>query len=192
MRTTDCLIKCYTEMLKDFRILKFLFIIIASYLIFEELYNFAVVKPSYTSTLKRKLSTEDFPEMIVCPEPSIDVNEVASKGYQGVKEYFMGFEDFGMPLMGWSGNKSANASKVIEDISTLKTAEDCYPRTPSLSNIWSIDNMDFELIQFSLTKALYTAPLSGRCSKLPRAGVILPQIIPKGMWGPENVKFKII
>ena len=37
----------------------------------------------------------------------------------------------------------------------------------------------------------YTAPLSGRCSKLPRAGVILPQIIPKGMWGPENVKFKI-
>ena len=39
--------------------------------------------------------------------------------------------------------------------------------------------------------SLHTAPLSGRCSKLPRAGVILPQIIPKGMWGPENVKFKI-
>ena len=38
---------------------------------------------------------------------------------------------------------------------------------------------------------LTTAPLSGRCSKLPRAGVILPQIIPQGMWGPENVKFKI-
>ena len=36
-----------------------------------------------------------------------------------------------------------------------------------------------------------TAPLSGRCSKLPRAGVILSQIIPQGMWGPENVKFKI-
>ena len=37
-----------------------------------------------------------------------------------------------------------------------------------------------------------TAPLSGRCSKLPRAGVILPQIIPQGMWGPEYVKIEII
>ena len=39
---------------------------------------------------------------------------------------------------------------------------------------------------------LLTAPLSGRCSKLPRAGVILPQIIPQGMWGPEYVKIEII
>ena len=37
-----------------------------------------------------------------------------------------------------------------------------------------------------------TAPLSGQCSKLPRAGVILPQIIPQGMWGPEYVKIEII
>ena len=40
-------------------------------------------------------------------------------------------------------------------------------------------------------KYLLTAPLSGQCSKLPRAGVILSQIIPQGMWGPEYVKFKI-
>ena len=118
------------------------------------------MKPSYTSTLKRKLSTEDFPEMIVCPEPSIDVNEVASKGYQGVKEYFMGFEDFGMPLMGWAGKKSENVTKVSEDISTLKTIKDC-PTTNettdgfSFSNIWSKDNDYFEAIQFNFTKALY-------------------------------------
>ena len=31
------------------------------------------------------------------------------------------------------------------------------------------------------SKTRRTAPLSGRCSKLPCAGVILPQIIPKGM-----------
>ena len=71
-----------SQLWKDHRILKIIFIIFASYLIFEEVYNFVVVKPTYTSTSKRKLSTEDFPDIIVCPEPSVDVNVVASKGYQ--------------------------------------------------------------------------------------------------------------
>ena len=160
MRTGANLNKFLSQLWKDHRILKFIFIIFASYLIVEEFYNFVVVKPTYTSTSKRKLSVMDFPEIIVCPEPSVDVNVVASKGYQGVKEYFMGFEDFGMPLMGWAGNKSENVTKVSEDISTLKTKEDC-PTTNkttdgfSFSNIWSKDNDYFEAIQFNFTKALY-------------------------------------
>ena len=43
-----------------------------------------------------------------------------------------------------------------------------------------------------LSPCAFTAPLSGRCSKLPRAGVILPQIIPQCMWGPEYVKIESI
>ena len=46
--------------------------------------------------------------------------------------------------------------------------------------------------EYKIINKVYTAPLSGRCSKLPRAGVILPQIIPQCMWGPEYVKIESI
>ena len=40
--------------------------------------------------------------------------------------------------------------------------------------------------------AFTTAPLSGLSLWLPRAGVIPLQMIPMGMWGPENMKIKNI
>ena len=40
--------------------------------------------------------------------------------------------------------------------------------------------------------SVYTAPLSGLSLWLPRAGVIPLQMIPMGMWGPENMKIKNI
>ena len=139
--------KFLSKLCKNHRILKLIFIIFALYLIFEEFYVFVVVKPNYTYTSKRTLSAEDFPDIIVCPEPSVNADVVVSKGYQGIKEYFLGFEDIGRPLMGWDGIKSENVSKVAEDISPLKTTKDCPIGNQSVfsfSSIWSQGNEYFD------------------------------------------------
>ena len=192
MRTGAKFNKLISQLWKDHRILKIIFIIFASYLIFEEVYNFVVVKPTYTSTSKRKLSTEDFPDIIVCPEPSVDVNVVASKGYQGVKEYFMGFEGFGMPLMGWAGNRSENVTKVSEDISPLKTTKDCPLGNQSVfsfSSIWSKDNDNFQPIEFNLTKALY--PHHKCCKVIPPTFQKLRPITGLQIVSFSNVSFEM-
>ena len=69
----------------------FIFTIWALYLIIEKVYIFLVVKPTYTSHEKREMSADDFPEIIMCPEPSIDLKAVKSKGYEAPDGYFKGY-----------------------------------------------------------------------------------------------------
>ena len=80
----------FSILLKDYRILKILFTILATYLIYDELTVFFIKRPTYTSTEKRKMNAQDFPEIILCPEPSIDINSVKSRGYFNTVGYFRG------------------------------------------------------------------------------------------------------
>ena len=58
-------------LLKDYRIFKLFFTIFGSWLISYSIYTFVVVKPTYTSNEQREKSVEDFPEIMICPEPSV-------------------------------------------------------------------------------------------------------------------------
>ena len=82
--------KCYNIFGKDHRFLKLAFIIFALCLIVEEFYEFYVVKPTYYSLAKREMNVEDFPEIIICPDPSVNTTAVSLRGYDGNKEYFLG------------------------------------------------------------------------------------------------------
>ena len=112
------------------------------------------MKPTYTTKMKRKLAHEDFPEILLCPEPAIDVEALNRKGYAGVAEYFYGVSGFVKPFIGWAGNRnnSEDVSEVIKDISTLKTTDDCPLTYHSL--IWSKGEYTTS-IYFNLTRALY-------------------------------------
>ena len=118
----------FSILFKDYRILKILFTILATYLIYDELTVFFIERPTYTSTEKRKMNTEDFPEIILCPEPSIDINAVTARGYQNTVGYFKGrYNDSDLQLIGWGGNTSEGEDvKIIsEEISVLKSPKDC-------------------------------------------------------------------
>ena len=46
-------------------------------------------KPTYNSYERRPLSVEDYPEMIVCPEPSTNITELTLRGYKSAEHYFI-------------------------------------------------------------------------------------------------------
>ena len=71
------------------------------------------MKPTYTTKMKRKLANTDFPEILLCPEPAIDVDALNRKGYAGVAEYFYGVSGFVKPFIGWAGNRN-NSEDVSE------------------------------------------------------------------------------
>ena len=108
---------------KNYKILKLIFFIFGSCLILSEFYIFFVLKPTYTSKMHRKLNVEDFPEIILCPEPSINIEAAQSRGYVGEQEYFLGIWDHwaaSLEQFGWAGNNSEGVRKVYEDISNVK------------------------------------------------------------------------
>ena len=166
--TNNVLKKCYSWFLKDYKILKLIFFILASLLIVGEFYVYVVEKPTYTSTMKREFVTEDIPEMLLCPHPAIDIDAANSKGYIRASEYFRGINHqqlLDRMEFGWSGNKSETVQKVSQDIATLKKVGDCPPMGKKVkfneSVYWSGANAD--LIQYNLTKALFRSLMTGAC-----------------------------
>ena len=112
-------------------------------MVFYSFYTFVAVKPTYTSDEKRKISVDDFPDNLICPEPSHDVDALKSRGYGGVPQYFGGSRGFG-----WSGNKSENLKDVMKEVSTLKSTADCPLGFHRFAN-------DRSRADYSLQKVLY-------------------------------------
>ena len=160
--------QCYSLFGKDYRFLKFIFTILATCLILEELYTYLVVKPTYTSESKRKMMAEDFPDIMFCPQPPVDVNALKSRGYFDIQSYFAGT---GHGLTGWGGNRSEDVKQVFDDISALKSVEEC-PNGPE-SHIVISDGVSVraEPVSFELTKALYPFHI---CCKIVRPQVEYP------------------
>ena len=100
---------------------------VATYLIYDTIYTFAVQKPTYTSQEERNLNAKDFPEIFLCPEPAVDVDVLKSYGYSSYHEYFKGITAYGVqdPKLTWAGNNSEDITKVANAISTLNSSKDC-------------------------------------------------------------------
>ena len=56
--------------------MKIIFIVLCGMVLFEELYVFFVEKPTLVKTIKEEFSIEDNPDIILCPEPSVDSKEL--------------------------------------------------------------------------------------------------------------------
>ena len=154
--------QCHSLMGKDYRFLKLIFIVIGSYLIIDLFHTFLVVKPTYTSLAKRKIRPEDFPEILLCPEPSVFASALAVRGYGDGGSYFLGINSTELRQIGWAGNNTSEDVKIVADeISVLKSAQDCPGGRESF--IYYGDTEEFiGKVQFQLTKAL----TYHRCCKL--------------------------
>ena len=122
---------CYTLLVKDYNILKIVFSILTSYFIFDTFYTWLVRQPTYTSLEKRSITGDDFPDIMVCPQPTIDKNVLQSKGYPGNDAYFKGLikpsavREENKSEVTWAGNGSEDILKVYHDISNLKSTNEC-------------------------------------------------------------------
>ena len=119
--------QCCSKIVKDNRILKFTFTLIAIALIVHSFYIYLVVKPTYISNGERNMRPADFPEVLICPEPAVDINALKAKGYLEHRYYFKGLgQDLkSLQQPGWAGNNSDKVQKVTRDISILKSEKDC-------------------------------------------------------------------
>ena len=136
---------CQNLLLKENRFLKLIFIIIASWLIFYSTYTFVVLKPTYSSEEKREISAEDFPEVMICPEPTFDIQSLLSRGHRDYFGYFVGSKQFG-----WAGKNFEDVEKVYREISPFKTISDCPRASHRFKDIQRKSRADLYL-----EKALY-------------------------------------
>ena len=140
----------YAFITKDYRILKLLFVLFGCYFIVEAFFTYFVLRPTYTSNEKRKWTVNDFPEIILCPQPSADMDALKSRGYPGTDYYFKGI-DKNSKFIGWAGNQSENVLEVSANVSIFKSTNDC----PS-GDIWYKDGISMKMspAKYTLTKVL--------------------------------------
>ena len=143
-------------LIKDYGYLKLFFIILCSYFIIQELYVFFFVKPTITRSVKSKMNNDDFPEILLCPEPSYDPEAVEKHGYWDFFLYVTG-RDFA-----WNGMNESDIKEVYENISVLKSQDDCpieefgfiLFKPAGSKEVASLED-GFGGLDFKLTKALY-------------------------------------
>ena len=118
---------CHRLVVKDYNILKIVFTILTSYLIFDTFYTWLVRQPTYTSLEKRPITGDDFPDIMICPQPSVDKEVLQSKGYSGADSYFKGYTPWTgeKPVIGWAGNSTEDIWKVYLDISNFNSINEC-------------------------------------------------------------------
>ena len=130
--------KCF--IFKDNRFLKIIFLTLTSYLLFNEFYNFYVIKPTYTSSSENMIGINSFmyvfcictnvflsgihdnPDIVLCPFPSYNFANLKSIGYDNAAWHAMGrIKD--KSYLGWTGNTTNNktsAIQIIQNISILQ------------------------------------------------------------------------
>ena len=89
-------------------------------LICQELYTYAVIKPTTTSTEEKELETRDLPETVLCVQPGFDSDVLEKYGYVMSNTYFRGSID-GQKFVGWNGDKNENVSsyEILEESLTV-------------------------------------------------------------------------
>ena len=147
--------------------LKLAFTISCLYLLTSFLYIYLIEKPTMTLVTKKKFNREDFPEITVCPDPSVNTEALNSYGYSNLWDYKNGFVkkmNLSKNQISWRGNNSKTTVKdIYNDISIIKTDEDC----PNyLSALWytSRNNKGFGIQSLNFTLAMVMYP-DNRCCK---------------------------
>ena len=85
------------------------------FLITQELYNFAITKPTSTAKEEEQLRASDIPEVVVCPDPGFNSSAFEKHGYMHLGTYYRGSMD-GDKFVGWNGNGNKSSQDILEDI----------------------------------------------------------------------------
>ena len=156
----------FKVLVKDFKLLKFFFILFTAYLLYGELKLFVIEKPTLTSLEKIDLSAEHFPEILICPRHGYDEEMLERHGYATSFHYSTGVpvDDNRTDLIfrGWRGKtleQNYSVRDVMDAISVMKNASHC----PTVTALFDIEGKyrEEELETF-LTRQIYP---NGRCCR---------------------------
>ena len=85
------------------RVFKFTCTLLTLLLICQELYYFAVTKPTVTSAEEKGIDIRDLPEVVICLDTGFNKTVLKKYGYKD--HYSMGSLD-GKGIIGWNGNEN--------------------------------------------------------------------------------------
>ena len=165
MRLMFLVRKCWNYVGKEYRIFNLGFAIFTSYLLFDELKLYFIYKPTFTSSVQTKLTPGHFPNILICPYPSYDLEELQSIGYDHSYDYSSGLSEEGN-LIGWRGNNSEDdLAAITHNLSVIRTLQDC----PQIKAKFEQNGiMVKKTLSRQLSRAVYP---NGRCCR-----VIIPEI----------------
>ena len=111
---------------QDFRILKFAFIMMTAYLLYEELNLFFTKRPTVTSFTEEELNPSTFPEIMICSNNGFSQKWLNIYGYGDSFQYRKGVPR-DKSFIGWFGPEPSKLDREIflRNISRIKTVEDC-------------------------------------------------------------------
>ena len=91
------------------RIFKFICSLLTLLLICQELYCFAVTKPTVTSAEEKDIDIRDLPEVVICLDTGFNKTVLKKYGYRD--HYSMGSLD-GKGIVGWNRNENETKSSI--------------------------------------------------------------------------------
>ena len=112
---------------KDYGCLKIFFTFMCLFMIVQEFYTAFVERPTLTTTKKEPMKQEDIPDILICPDPPISIDELQSLGYVDMWDYKAG----GLNLetqnleFSWKGNTTESVKNISNKISVFNSTADC-------------------------------------------------------------------
>ena len=85
------------------------------FLLAQEVFNFAITRPTSTAKEEEQLKASDIPDVVVCPEPGFNSSAFEKHGYLHFATYYRGSMD-GDKFVGWNGNGKESSQDILEDV----------------------------------------------------------------------------
>ena len=85
------------------------------FLLTQEVYNFAITRPTSTAKEEEQLKASDIPDVAVCPDPGFDSSAFEKHGYMHLDTYYRGSMD-GEKFVGWNGNRKKSSQEILEEV----------------------------------------------------------------------------
>ena len=111
---------------RDFRLLKLCFVVMTTYLLYEELLVFFIRRPTVTSFTEEELTSASFPEIIICSNNGFSQKWLNIYGYADSFQYKKGLPK-DKSFIGWFGHHPSTLDResFLRNISHIRTVEDC-------------------------------------------------------------------
>ena len=85
------------------------------FLLAQEVYNFAITRPTSTAKEEEQLKASDIPDVVVCPEPGFNSSAFEKHGYLQLGTYYRGSMD-GDKFVGWNGDGKKSSQEILENV----------------------------------------------------------------------------
>ena len=119
-------------------------------------------KPTHVTKFHIKMEPRHFPVVTICPIPSFNQSGLNKHGYNDSYDYAKGqlnVKSNDHSMLNWSGLTN-NIEKVLDDISILKTEDNC----PGVDVVFEED--EYENIRYLSSKLTRAFPPYGKCCEV--------------------------